>query len=142
MSFRNLEEQTACWVQRLQEYNFTSEHWQGRKNNNADSLSRWPSQDECTHCQNVEVRAGVKQVWAIAAVAAAWWDPVALRTEQLNDPDIGHILQEVETGKWPQWKDITDHSSTYKSFWAQWKLLTVRNGILEHTGNPPVDNSK
>jgi hypothetical protein len=26
MSFRNLEEQTACWVQRLQEYNFTSEH--------------------------------------------------------------------------------------------------------------------
>jgi hypothetical protein len=26
MSFKNLEEQTERWIQRLQEYNFTSEH--------------------------------------------------------------------------------------------------------------------
>jgi hypothetical protein len=42
MSFKNLEVQTARWIQRLQEYNFTSEHRQGRKHNNADALSRRP----------------------------------------------------------------------------------------------------
>jgi hypothetical protein len=31
MSFNNLEGQTLRWIQRLQEYNFTFEHRQGRK---------------------------------------------------------------------------------------------------------------
>jgi hypothetical protein len=31
----------------------------------------------------------------------------------------------VETGQRPEWKDIADR------YWAQWKLLAVRNGILE-----------
>jgi hypothetical protein len=57
MSSKNLEGQTACWIQRLREYNFTSEHRQGRKHNNADTLSRLPCQEECTHCQKVEARA-------------------------------------------------------------------------------------
>jgi hypothetical protein len=52
--FKNLEGQTARWIQRLQEYNFTSEHRQGRKHNNADALSRRPCQEKCTHCHKVE----------------------------------------------------------------------------------------
>jgi hypothetical protein len=64
------------------------------------------------------VRACAKQVRCIAAIAAAGRDPVALRTEQLNNPDLGPILQEVETGQRSQWKDIADRSSTYKSYWA------------------------
>jgi hypothetical protein len=76
MSFRNLEGQTACWIQLLQEYNFTSEHRQGWKHNNADALSRRPCQEECMHCQKAEMRADVKQVRAIAALPAAGWDPV------------------------------------------------------------------
>jgi hypothetical protein len=115
MSFRNLEGQIAWWIQGLQEYNFTSEHWEGRKHNNADVLSRRPCQVEWTHCHKVEAWADVKQVRAIAAVAAASWDSVALRSEQLQDPDVGPLLQEAETGKRPQWKDIADRSSTYKS---------------------------
>jgi hypothetical protein len=85
MSFRNLKGQTTCWIQRLQEYNFTSKLHQGRKHNNADALSRRPCQDECTHCHNVEARADIKQVQAIEAVATTSWDPAPLRTEQLND---------------------------------------------------------
>jgi hypothetical protein len=72
----------------------------------------------------------------------ASWDPVALRTEQLNDPDIGPILQEVETGQRPEWKDIADHSPTYKSYWARWKSLAVRNGILEHNWESANGRSK
>jgi hypothetical protein len=99
MTFKNLEGQAARWIQRLQEYNFTSEHRQGRKHNNTDALSRRPCQEECTHCHKVEARADVKQIRAITVVAGGVWDPVALRTEQINDPDIGPILQEVEAGQ-------------------------------------------
>jgi hypothetical protein len=82
-------------------------------------------------CHRVEARAHVKQVRTIAAVAAARWDPAVLRTEQLNNPEIGPILQEVETGQRPVWKYIADRSLTYKSYWAQCKSLAVRNGVLE-----------
>jgi hypothetical protein len=142
MSFKNLEGQTVRWIQRLQEYNFTTEHPQGRKHNNADGLSRRPCQEECTHCHKIEAQADVKQVRAIAAVAAGDWDLAALRTEQLNDLDIGPLLQEVETGQRPQWKDIADCSSTYKSYWAQWKSLSVRTGILQHNWESPNGRSQ
>jgi hypothetical protein len=90
MSFKNLEGQTACWIQRLQEYNFTSEHHQGRKSNNADALSCRPCQEECTHCHNVEARTDIKQARAVAA---------ARRTEQLNDQAQWNSLS-VRNGIW------------------------------------------
>jgi hypothetical protein len=125
------EGQTARWVQRLKEYSFTSEHRKRRKHNNADALSRRPCREECTHCHKFEARANVKQVRALTAVAATDWDSAALRREQLNDKDIGPILEEVETGQLPEWKDIADCSPTYKNYWAKWKSLAVRNGILQ-----------
>jgi hypothetical protein len=64
-------------------------------------------------------------------VVAATWDLATLRTEQLNDPDIWPILQEVETGQQPEWKDIAECSPTYESYWALWKSLAVSNGILD-----------
>jgi hypothetical protein len=73
----------------------------------------------------------LKEVRAISALSTAGWDPLALRTEQLSDPNIGPILQELETGRRLGWKDIADRSPTYKSYWAQWKSLAVRNGMLE-----------
>jgi hypothetical protein len=66
------------------------------------------------------------------AVSAAGWDPATLRKEQLNDQDVGPILEEVETEQHPEWKDIAEYRPTYKSYWAQWKFLTVRNIILKH----------
>jgi hypothetical protein len=51
--------------------------------------------------------------------------------ERLNDPEIEPILQKVETGQRPEWKNIADRSPTYGSYWAQWKFLAVRNGVLE-----------
>ncbi|PNF33868.1 hypothetical protein B7P43_G07231 [Cryptotermes secundus] len=131
MSFRKLEGQTARWIQRVQEYNFTSAHCQGRKHSNADALSRRPCQEKCAHCHKVETRTEVKQIRAIGTLPAAGWDPVTLREEQLEDTDIGPILREVENGQRQKWQDIADRSPTYKSYWAQWKSLAVRNGVLE-----------
>jgi hypothetical protein len=131
MSFKNLEGQTASWIQRLHEYNFTYEHRQGQKHNNADALLRRPCQEECTHFHKVVARADVKQVRAIMAVAASGWDSAALRSE-LNDQDIGLVLQEVETGQCPEWKDMADRSPTYKSYWAQWKSVAVSDILERH----------
>jgi hypothetical protein len=83
------------------------------------------------HCYKVEAGADIKQIRLIAAVATAGWDPATMRMEQLNDPAIGPILQEAETGQRLEWKDIVDCSPMYKSYWAQWKSLAVRNSILE-----------
>jgi hypothetical protein len=102
MSFKNLEGQTARWIQRLQEYNFTSDHRQGRKHSNADALSQRPCQENCSHCHKVEDRAEITYIRAITTVAAAGWDPAALLTEQLDDTDIRPIMQEPETGKRPE----------------------------------------
>jgi hypothetical protein len=75
MSFKNLEGQTARWIQRLQEYNFTSDHCQGRKHYNADVLSRWP-------WHKVEAQTDIKEEQVTAAAAAAGWNPAALGTQQ------------------------------------------------------------
>jgi hypothetical protein len=62
----------------LQEFSFTSEHCQGRKHNNAGALSQRPRQEGCAHCHKVEAWTDIKQVQAIAAVAAAGSDPTVL----------------------------------------------------------------
>lgn len=108
----NLEEQPAGWIQFLQEHNFTFEHRQGRKHNNTDALSRRPCRQVCPQSQKTEPQADVNQVWATASVAADGWNPAALRTEQLNDRDMGLILEEAETGRCPGWKYIADSSHT------------------------------
>jgi hypothetical protein len=81
MSFENFEGQTALWIQRLQEHNFTSEHRQGRR----------PCRGACTHCHNVDARADVKTMRSVAAVAAAGWDPAALGTEPRHKAHPGGI---------------------------------------------------
>jgi hypothetical protein len=48
----------------------------------------------------------------------------------VNDQNIGAILEKVETGQRPEWKDIAHSSPKYKSYWAPWKSLAVKNGIL------------
>jgi hypothetical protein len=77
-NFKNPEGQTARWIHRLQEYNFTSEHSQGRKQENAYALSRRRCKKKCAHCHKFEAWTDIKQVRAIAAVASADWDPAAV----------------------------------------------------------------
>jgi hypothetical protein len=48
---------------------------------------------------------------------------VSLRTEQLNDPDLGHNLEEVEAGQQSEWKDVADRSPTYKNKEMQSKRM-------------------
>jgi hypothetical protein len=61
-------------------------------------------------------RAETKHVRSSAELTEVGWYQVTLRTEQLNDPDIGPILQVVETVERPENKEIADRSPTYKSY--------------------------
>jgi hypothetical protein len=54
-----------------------------------------------------------------------------LRREQLADDNLKQLLKEVEPGQRPEWRDINDRNPVYKSYWAQWKSLVVRDGVLE-----------
>jgi len=78
LSNRNLEGQTARWVQRLQEHNFTSKHRQSIRHINADILSRRPCTEECSHCRKVE-RTDGQTVRVVATAAADGWDQQSLR---------------------------------------------------------------
>jgi hypothetical protein len=127
-SFKNFEGQTARWLQRVQRYIWASS---GRRHTNADTLSRKPCQEESCHCLNVEQRADGLKIRVVATATANDWDRAALRREQLADDDLGQLLQELDAGQRPEWRDISDRSPVYKSYWTQCKSLAVRDGVLE-----------
>lgn len=56
----------------------------------------------------------MKQVRAIAVVAADGRDPVAIRRDLLNDQEMGPILEDMEEVQRPEWKDNSDRSPTCK----------------------------
>ena len=54
-----------------------------------------------------------------------------IRKAQLQDGDIKHILnrKEKDDNK-PKWSDISHLSSATKTYWVNWSLLEVRDGVL------------
>jgi len=66
----------------------------------------------------------------VVTATADGWDQQALRTEQLADNDLGPLIQEIDTGRRPEWRDISNRGPIYKSYWAQWKSLALMDGLL------------
>ena len=58
--------------------------------------------------------------------------PLQLRTHQMEDKTICHILGWKEAGKRPEWASIAHPNSTTKAYWAQWDSLAVKEGVLDH----------
>jgi hypothetical protein len=90
---------------------------QGREHASGDALSRRPYPKAWTHCQKVKQQSGCRKARLITIAAMDSWNHSALRREQLCD--VGPNQQEMETEECPKWKNITDSSPTYKSYWAQ-----------------------
>jgi hypothetical protein len=59
------------------------------------------------------------KVQVVAAATADDWDYAVLKMEQLDDDDVGLILQKVEVGEHSKWKDTENYIHIYKSYWAQ-----------------------
>ncbi|XP_049302045.1 uncharacterized protein LOC105225932 isoform X1 [Bactrocera dorsalis] len=62
LQFKNPEGQIARWIERLQNYDFETEHRKGIHHKNADALSRRPCPLECKHCSKSEGKEGIIDV--------------------------------------------------------------------------------
>lgn len=58
------------------------------------------------------------------------WQPVEIRQQQLEDKNIGPIMAAVETGRRPQWEEVSSKPSSSKTLWSQWKRLELHGGML------------
>ena len=54
LSFKNPEEQVACWIKRLQQYNFEIKHREWKMNGNADVFSERPCEAQCKQWSQLE----------------------------------------------------------------------------------------
>lgn len=126
LHFKNPEGQAARWIERLQGYDFQTEHRKGTVHLNADALSRRPCAEICKHCDRLEER----EEPVIVRVTKISADDASVQTKQRDDQDISEIIQWIEKGQRPQWKDLAEFSTIIKSYWAQWHSLQLVDGTL------------
>lgn len=128
LRFKNPEGQVARWIERLQEYDFDSEHRAGVNHNNADALSRRPCSEDCKHCSRMDDKsATVHRV----TVNDERWEDSNIAADQRNDPDLQHLLEWQNTGHRPTWEQVASASPNVKSYWAQWDSIEMENGVLK-----------
>ena len=63
----------------------------------------------------------------------AWssrYSAAELRKKQLDDPDIGPVLQWKEADKRPSSDEVQSLSAATRHYWLYWKSLEIRNGQL------------
>ena len=147
-NFKEPEGQLARWITRLQEYNFSIMHRQGKSHGNADTMSRRPcSQCGCdSHsaavstlpCRNTTQKCqfifsdfnNTTDVTPEGAVTLKSKLTTVDRHDQLEDNVIGPVLRSFEDGI--KLGDSTLRTLGYKSrhLHQQWDLLTVKHGKL------------
>jgi hypothetical protein len=131
MSFlRTLRGQTASWIQCLQEHSFTSEHHQGQKHNKSNALSWRPCQEWVHPLPQSRCAVRHQACTSYSSCSCSWLGSSHSENRTTEWPDTEPILEKVETGQHSEWKDIANRRPTYRSYRAQWKSLTVRNGTL------------
>lgn len=65
------------------------------------------------------------------------WIPSQLRTFQMADRKISHIVKWKEAGNRPEWPAIAHLDSTTKAYWAKWDSLALKEGVLYHRWESP-----
>ena len=84
-NFKQPEGQLARWLEKMQEFQFTIVHRPGKVHGNADALSPQHCTKECPDAHgNMKV---------VATITLAGYSPAELHQAQLEDPNIGEILQ-------------------------------------------------
>ncbi|KAJ8971356.1 hypothetical protein NQ317_002963 [Molorchus minor] len=113
------------------EYDFKIEHRKGRLHGNADAISRRPCAERCSHCKRAENKEFGSHCRRTAVVNDDNWETKKLCEEQQKDEDIKPFIAWKEEGTRPEWKDISNKSTTLKGYWAIWDSLIVEDGILK-----------
>ncbi|UYV82874.1 K02A2.6-like, partial [Cordylochernes scorpioides] len=104
----------------------------GRRNDNADALSRRPCVPQSGHCARAEERFCVRQVTVQESdeVEEKNWTDQAIRKAQREDRDLLPMINWKESGERPSWEDVAQYSPETKSLWRLWNSLTLRDGVL------------
>ena len=122
-NFKEPEGQVARWIERLQEFDFTIEHRQGRIHSNADALSRRP----CVQCGR---ESHVSPVSVLSIRDSTGHSGLDLRQAQLDDPMVGPILRAKEKGHRPDAEAMRGEGAKAQRLCQIWDQLTVRDNIL------------
>lgn len=125
LQFKNPEGQVARWIERLQEYDFDTEHRAGTSHKNADALSRRPCPEDCQHCSRAEAKA------RRTTVIDDNWQPQTIKIDQEEDPELRIILDAKYKDQRPTWQEVAPCSPVVKSYWAQWDSLILKDGVLK-----------
>eukprot|EP00731_Ephydatia_muelleri_P014867 Em0008g587a len=130
-SFKEPEGQVARCLEHLVEYEFTVQHRPGKKNGNADPLSRYP----CHQCSNqpvgVHVHATTDQRGSNVGGWALQWSKQEIIQFQTDDPDIGQMKRWMKEAL-PQ---TCPHnaSKVLKSLWSQTTNLVLVDDVLHRS---------
>ena len=128
-SFKEPTGQVARWLQKIQEYQFTTEYRPGPKHTNADTLSRRPQRNhgDCPTC--VVTREADETLSSIT-----WdygWTREDLREAQRMHPASAHVLAWLRQGR-HQPPDM-NHAAAIPElpqYRKHWECFEERDGIL------------
>ena len=89
-NFKEPDGQLARWIEKLQEYNCAIIHRQGKRHQNADTLSRRPDDKESGKCNSDGLEPQVSVIALSGEPTTAVRDS-HFRTKQLEDDIVGPI---------------------------------------------------
>ena len=127
-NFNEPEGQLAQWIEKLQEYNFTRLHRQGRQHQNADALSRRPDDASSQNCRLDDLEPP-PQV-AMTILSGKPTECSYLRKEQLEDEIIGFILHAKESQQKPDAQLLKAKPREAQQLSQLWDQLIIQEGIL------------
>ena len=123
MSFKEPEGQMARWLEKLQEYDFEIKHHRGRKQTNADALSRLP----CKQC-SYQPGHPTDQLTVSAISLQVVKSNTDLHQLQMEDPLIHPVLVAKDSRVKPttnQFKQYSPHTSRLLALWDQLVLKDI-----------------
>ncbi|KAK3889073.1 hypothetical protein Pcinc_006948 [Petrolisthes cinctipes] len=129
-TLKNLVGPLARWLRKIDQHNYEVQHRPGRIHGNADSLNRRPCEPECKQCSKKEEHSKKCNRTAVTELVSAEEDLVRM---QLEDADLQPVIEWLQQStERPSWQEVSRLSLTCKSYWSQWDLLHLNNGLLEH----------
>jgi len=130
MSFKNLEEQLARWLERIQQYDFEIIYRGDKSHGNADRLSRRPCVEmSCSYCNKTELKE--KEKIARIILGGNNLEKWKWRKEQLEDATLMKIIRGKEEGQRPARQEIASEGPSAKAYWLQWDFLLLRDSVLQ-----------